>query len=89
VVSDQLHAPATLLPREIVPGTHWVGGWVCSRAVLDAVDGKFYFPVILKMSDIDCLISCFVFRLKTRVASRSLPLLKRFLQSLNLLHSLK
>jgi hypothetical protein len=24
-------------PRERVPGTHWIGGWVGSRAVLDAV----------------------------------------------------
>jgi hypothetical protein len=24
-------------PRERAPGTHWVGGWVGTRAVLDAV----------------------------------------------------
>jgi hypothetical protein len=35
-VSGHLHAPAAL-PRERAPGTHWIGGWVCSRAVLDAV----------------------------------------------------
>jgi hypothetical protein len=35
-VSGQLHAPAAL-PGEIVPGTHWIGGWVGPRAVLDTV----------------------------------------------------
>jgi hypothetical protein len=25
------------MPRERVPGTHWIGGWVGPRAVLDAV----------------------------------------------------
>jgi hypothetical protein len=37
VVSGQLHAPATLPPRERGPGTHWIGVWVGPRAVLDAV----------------------------------------------------
>jgi hypothetical protein len=27
-VSGQLHAPVALPPRERVPGTHWIGGWV-------------------------------------------------------------
>jgi hypothetical protein len=36
-VSGQFHAPAALLPKEGAPGTHWIGGWVGSRAVLDAV----------------------------------------------------
>jgi hypothetical protein len=36
-VSGQLHAPAALPPRERNPGTHWIGGWVGTRAVLDAV----------------------------------------------------
>jgi hypothetical protein len=36
-VSGQLHAPAALPPKERAPGTHWIGGWVCLRAVLDAV----------------------------------------------------
>jgi len=35
-VGGQLHAPAAL-PPERAPGTHWVGGWMGSRAVLDAV----------------------------------------------------
>jgi hypothetical protein len=26
-----------ITPRETVPGTHWIGGWVGPRAVLDAV----------------------------------------------------
>jgi hypothetical protein len=35
-VSGQLHAPAAL-PPEKAPGTHWIGGWVGPRAVLEAV----------------------------------------------------
>jgi hypothetical protein len=35
-VSGQLHAPAALHPGRD-PGTHWIGGWVGSRAVLNAV----------------------------------------------------
>jgi hypothetical protein len=37
VVGGQLHAPASLPPRERAPGTHWTGSWVGPRAVLDAV----------------------------------------------------
>jgi hypothetical protein len=29
--------PGRLTPRERAPGTHWIGGWVGPRAVLDAV----------------------------------------------------
>jgi hypothetical protein len=29
--------PRRFTPRERVPGTHWTGGWVGPRAVLDAV----------------------------------------------------
>jgi hypothetical protein len=29
--------PGRFTPRERSPGTHWIGGWVVSRAVLDAV----------------------------------------------------
>jgi len=36
-VSGQLHAPAALPPVKELPGTYWTGGWVGSRAVLDAV----------------------------------------------------
>jgi hypothetical protein len=36
-VSGQLHALAALPPRDKAPGTHWIGGWLGSRAVLDAV----------------------------------------------------
>jgi hypothetical protein len=32
-VSGQLHNP----PKERAPATHWIGGWVDLRAVLDAV----------------------------------------------------
>jgi hypothetical protein len=36
-VSGQLHARAALLLGKVPPGTHWIGGWVGPRAVLDAV----------------------------------------------------
>jgi hypothetical protein len=29
--------PGCFYPREMVRGTHWIGGWVGLRAVLDAV----------------------------------------------------
>jgi hypothetical protein len=35
-VSGQLHAPATLPPGRAL-GTHWIGGWVGPRAILDEV----------------------------------------------------
>jgi hypothetical protein len=35
-MSDQLHAPAAL-PQGRDLGTHWIGGWVGSRAGLDIV----------------------------------------------------
>jgi hypothetical protein len=36
-VSGQLHAPGRFTSTERTPGTHWIGGWVGPRAVLDAV----------------------------------------------------
>jgi hypothetical protein len=35
--------PGRFTPREIVPDTHWIGGWVGPRAVLNAVM-KIKFP---------------------------------------------
>jgi hypothetical protein len=35
-VSGQLHAPAAFSPGK-APDTHWIGGWVSPRAVMDAV----------------------------------------------------
>jgi hypothetical protein len=29
--------PSRFTPRERAPGSHWIGGWVSPRAVLDAV----------------------------------------------------
>jgi hypothetical protein len=29
--------PSRFIPREGAPGTHWIGGWVGPRAVLDMV----------------------------------------------------
>jgi hypothetical protein len=34
-VSGQRHAPAALYPRLRTTGTHWTGGWVSLRDVLD------------------------------------------------------
>jgi hypothetical protein len=39
-VSGQFHAPATLPPGEIGPGTHWIGGWVGPRAVWTLYRGE-------------------------------------------------
>jgi hypothetical protein len=36
-VSSQLHAPGRFTPRERAPGTYCIGGWVGTRAVLDAL----------------------------------------------------
>jgi hypothetical protein len=49
-VSGRLHAPAALPPREGAPGTHWIGGWVDPRAVLDAV-GKRKIPSLRRESN--------------------------------------
>jgi hypothetical protein len=37
--------PGCFTRREIVPGTHWIGGWVGTRAVLDAMPGLEH-PII-------------------------------------------
>jgi hypothetical protein len=29
--------PGRFIPKENAPGTHWIGGWVGPRTVLDAV----------------------------------------------------
>jgi hypothetical protein len=31
-------------PRERTPGTHWIGGWVCPRAGLNAVKRRIFCP---------------------------------------------
>jgi hypothetical protein len=36
--------PGRFIPRERAPGTHWIGGWVGPRAVLDAVMRKILSP---------------------------------------------
>jgi hypothetical protein len=33
--------PGRFTPRERASGTHWIGGWVGPRAVLDAVKRKY------------------------------------------------
>jgi hypothetical protein len=39
-VSGQLHTPAALPSRGRAPDTHWIGGWVGTRASLDTVTRK-------------------------------------------------
>jgi hypothetical protein len=34
-VSGQRHAPAALYPRELIPSSHWIRGWVGLRTGLD------------------------------------------------------
>jgi hypothetical protein len=36
-LTSALDGPGRFTPRERAPGTHWIGGWVDPRAVLDAV----------------------------------------------------
>jgi hypothetical protein len=36
--------PCRFTPRERVPGTHWIGGWVGPRTVLEAVKRKIPSP---------------------------------------------
>jgi hypothetical protein len=45
-VSGQHHAARPrFTPREMIPGTHWTGGWVGPRAGLDAdARGKILCP---------------------------------------------
>jgi hypothetical protein len=44
-VTGQLHTPAALPPREETPGTHWIGGWVGTRAGLDDEEKKKFFSL--------------------------------------------
>jgi hypothetical protein len=44
-VSDQLHAPEALPPREIAVGTHGLGGWMDPKAGLDDVKKRIVLPV--------------------------------------------
>jgi len=36
--------PGHLTPREIAPGTHWIGDWVGPRDSLNMVENKFPAP---------------------------------------------
>jgi hypothetical protein len=45
-LSGQLHPPAALHLGEIVPGTHWIGGWVGPAAGLDAVKYRKILPML-------------------------------------------
>jgi len=39
ILDGELHSPAAY-PRGKVPGTHWIGGWLCLTAGLDAVEKR-------------------------------------------------
>jgi hypothetical protein len=45
-VSGQLHTLAALTPRERVPDTHWIEGWMSPRISLDAIDKRKILPLI-------------------------------------------
>jgi hypothetical protein len=38
--------PGRFTPRETAPCTHWIGGWVGSRAGLDAVSKRKIPPIV-------------------------------------------
>jgi hypothetical protein len=38
--------PGRFTPGEIVPGTHWIEGWVGPRASLDVVEKKKILPLL-------------------------------------------
>jgi hypothetical protein len=42
-VNVQLHAPVALLPGKEPPVSHWIGGWVGSKAGLDDVERRKFF----------------------------------------------
>jgi hypothetical protein len=44
--------PGRFTPREVAPGTHWIGGWVGPRALLDEVV-KRKIPISLRESNPD------------------------------------
>jgi hypothetical protein len=37
--------PDQFTPRKIVPGIHWIGGWVSPRAGLDVVEKRTILPL--------------------------------------------
>jgi hypothetical protein len=48
--SCQRYAPAALYPGEMIPGTHWTGGWVGPRAGLDT---EFRWKIVLPLPVIE------------------------------------
>jgi hypothetical protein len=52
-VKDHHHSPAALPPGKVPSDTHWIGGWVGSRAGLDAKDRR----QILHLLGIEPLVS--------------------------------
>jgi len=49
----QPHSVATLPPVERAPDTHWIGGWVGSRASMDAAQ-KTEKSLLLPVIEIGC-----------------------------------
>jgi len=68
-VNSQLHAPAAL-PPGMDPGTHRIGGWVCSRAGLGVLEERMH----LILSGIETFfslqsVSCLIYRLFSSAVS--------------------
>jgi hypothetical protein len=71
-LSGQLHAPAALTPKERAPGNHWIGGWVGTRAVLDAVvKRKIPAPAGIRTPIVQPVIQRYVY-LKYEISFNSL-----------------
>jgi hypothetical protein len=45
MATGQLHAPGRFTPVERAPGTHWRGGWVNPRVVLDDVKKRKFLTL--------------------------------------------
>jgi len=55
-VNGQLHALATLTPKERAPSIHWIGSWVDPRAGLDTVD-----TVVVRLKPHICNLAAITF----------------------------
>jgi hypothetical protein len=45
VVEWSASHPGRFIPREVVPGTHWIGGWMCPRSGLDYVEKRKFLTL--------------------------------------------
>jgi hypothetical protein len=86
------YTPRPLYPEEILPGTHWIGGWVGPRAGLDVVEKRKILALSgfeprrscpLPVTNIQCYVIASLSQLKRWVSRESRPALriKRFILS--------